>query len=77
MNGTHITDHRLAVVTGHRALRDAEANGERTYVAVWADGTVVRFAVPSAEHARVYAREYGIRHNVDAGRAPVSVIWDR
>lgn len=72
--GAVLTDHRLMAASGTRALRDAEERGARVYVATYATGEVHRFAVASAEHARVYAREYGARI---IGAALVDCRWDR
>lgn len=73
--GEVITDHRLMEVTGRRAVGDAEKRGDRLYVALWADGDRTIFAVASAEHAQVYAREYGIRFR--DGDRPLLVRWAR
>ena len=70
-----ITDHRLAEVTSHAAIGRAEAEGRRIYVALWADGDRTFFAVASAEHARAYASEYGIR--LRGGERPLRVVWNR
>jgi hypothetical protein len=73
--GEVITDKRLHEVTQHRALADAEAAGQRIYVALWADGDRTFFAVASAGHAQVYAREYGIRFR--GGDRPLRTVWAR
>lgn len=73
--GEVITDHRLMTVTGHAAIGEAEREGRRVYVALWADGDRTFFAVASAEHARTYASEYGIRFR--GGDRPLSVRWNR
>ncbi len=70
-----ISDNRLILVTSSGVLRNAVERGERVYVATYTTGAQVRFAVASAEHARTYAREYGMR--LMDGAKPISVRWDR
>lgn len=73
--GSQISDDRLILVTSHGMVSKAQYNGERTYQATYEDGSVVGFAVASAEHARVYAREYGMRFL--GGARMISCKWDR
>ena len=72
--GVSLTDHRLIAACSTRALQDAEASGGRTYRAEYEGGESRTFAVASAEHARVYAAEYGARI---IGARVESVRWAR
>ena len=46
----------------------------RVYTAIYANNKIVNFAINNAEHAKVYALEYGVRF-LDSKL--VSVRWNR
>lgn len=56
-----LSDHDLIDAQSTSRLRTAEAKGDRTYIAAYENGDTRTFAVASAGHAQVYAREYGTR----------------
>jgi hypothetical protein len=56
-----LTDHDLVAATYTSRIREYERTGQRLYVATFEDGSTATFAVASAGHARIYAREFAVR----------------
>lgn len=69
-----ITDAELIKMAHPHGQRAACESGSRVSEAVYANGDTVYWAVGSASHNRIYAREYGARI---LGSALVSCRWVR
>ena len=66
-----VTDETLIRVTHNDHL--VQYTG-RVYTAIYANNQIVNFAINNAEHAKVYALEYGVRF---INSKLVSVRWNR
>jgi len=66
-----VSDHSLINATYSGTLKNYTG---RVYTAIYANNQVVDFAVNNAEHAKVYALEYGVRF---LNSKLVSVRWNR
>lgn len=69
-------DHHLVAAVQTSRVSDFEAQGRRTYLATFSDGTTLTFAVGHAQAAGVYAREYAARI-IGNGVTVVNTRWNR
>lgn len=66
-----VTDHMLIHVTYSGTLKNYKG---RVYTAIYENNKIVDFAINNAEHAKVYALEYGVRF---LNTKLVSCRWNR